>query len=88
MPPQINEGDFDGMSVSMNFSEHNPPHFHVDFQGRKIVVDIMQGAITKGCLPRRQALELLAWVEQHRETLMWNWEHPEAMKRIPSPKWK
>ena len=35
-----------------------------------------------------QALALLAWVEQHRETLMWNWDHPEAMKKIPSPIWK
>ena len=58
--PQINEGEFDGMKVTMNYSEHNPPHFNVDFQGS----------------------------ENHREALMWNWEHPEAMKRIPSPKWK
>ena len=86
--PQINEGEFDGMKVTMNYSEHNPPHFHVDFQGSKIVVDIREGVIIKGSLPRRQSLELLAWVENHRETLMWNWEHPEAMKRIPSPKWK
>ena len=86
--PQINEGDFDGMKVTMNYSEHNPPHFHVDFQERKIVVDIREGAIIKGALPRRQALELLAWVEVNRETLMWNWEHPEAMKKIPSPQWK
>lgn len=88
MAPQINTGDFDGMVISMNFSEHNPPHFHVDFQGQKVVVDIREGAITKGSLPRRQALALLAWVEQHRETLMWNWDHPEAMKKIPSPIWK
>ena len=88
VPPQINEGDFDGMVVSMNFSEHNPPHFHVQFQDEKCVVDIKEGAITKGHLPRRQAMSLLAWVEHNLETLMWNWEHPEAMKRIPSPKWK
>ena len=83
--PQINIGDFDGMRITMNYSEHNPPHFHVDFQERKVVVDIMAGVIIKGSLPRRQ---LLAWVEQHRETLMWNWNHPEAMKKIPSPIWK
>ena len=51
-------------------------------------MDIREGAITKGSLPRRQALALLAWVEQHRETLMGIWEDPAAMKKIPSPIWK
>ena len=87
-PPQINTGDFDGMRVRMLFSEHNPPHFHVVYKGKTIVVEIKSGAIVKGSLPRKQALELLAWVEQHRKTLMWNWKHPEDMKKIPSPKWK
>ena len=88
MAPQINTGDHDGLVIQMTSSEHTPHHFHVDFQGQKVVVDIREGAITKGSLPRRQALALLAWVEQHRETLMWNWDHPEAMKKIPSPIWK
>ena len=51
MAPQINTGDFDGMVISMNFSEHNPPHFHVDFQGQKVVVDIREGPSRKGRCP-------------------------------------
>ena len=65
---------FFGIRITMNWNEHNPPHFHVDYAGYKATVLIQQGRIDKGFLPGRQMKLVLAWCEIHRDELMQNWE--------------
>jgi hypothetical protein len=58
----------------MNWAEHNPPHFHVEYAEHKAVVDIQKSQIQKGTLPNRQLKLVLAWCEIHKDELMQNWE--------------
>jgi len=38
----------------MNWSEHNPPHFHVEYAEYRATVLIQEGVIDGGYLPNRQ----------------------------------
>ena len=65
---------FYGIRISMFYSDHNPPHFHAEYAGKKAIVDIENGIVIKGYLPNRQIKLVLAWCEIHRDELMQNWE--------------
>ncbi|MBQ6735175.1 MAG: DUF4160 domain-containing protein [Lachnospiraceae bacterium] len=65
---------FLGIRITMNWSEHNPPHFHAQYGEYKASVLIEEGVISAGYLPRRQLKYVLAWAELHQDELMQNWE--------------
>ena len=69
--PEISS--FYGIVISMFFSDHNPPHFHVRYQSYEATIDIATGAI-KGTLPPRVISMVSEWLDQHREELINNWE--------------
>lgn len=60
----------------MFFSDHNPPHFHVKYQGYEATVDIVTGTM-KGHLPRRALNMVYEWLDQHKEELLANWKKME-----------
>ena len=65
---------FLGIRVTMYYDDHNPPHFHAEYAGRKALIDIQEGYVIRGGLPNRQLKYVLAWTELHRDELMQNWE--------------
>ena len=65
---------FYGIRITMNWNEHNPPHFHVSYADYKATVLIQESRIDKGYIPNRQLKLVLAWCEIHRDELMQNWE--------------
>lgn len=65
---------FYGIRITMNWNEHNPPHFHVEYAGYKGIIRIIDGVMDKGYLPNKQLKLVLAWCEIHRDELMQNWE--------------
>ncbi len=65
---------FYGIRITMYYNDHNPPHFHAEYAGRKVLVDVQSGCILRGALPARQLKLVLAWNELHRDELMQNWE--------------
>ena len=65
--------EFYGIKVMMFWNEHMPPHFHAQYGGNKILVDIENGTVIKGVFPSKQLKLVLAWFEIHREELMLNW---------------
>jgi hypothetical protein len=65
---------FFGILIYMyNNGEHNPPHFHAQYQGYKAVFNL-DGEITKGEMPKRQIKFIAAWAELHKEELLADWE--------------
>ncbi|MDE6103630.1 MAG: DUF4160 domain-containing protein, partial [Oscillospiraceae bacterium] len=36
---------FYGIRVTMYYEDHNPPHFHVEYAGRKAMIDILNGSV-------------------------------------------
>lgn len=65
---------FHGIRVTMFYEDHNPPHFHAEYNGEKALVDIVHSRIMKGSLPNRQLKMILAWTVIHEKELLQNWE--------------
>lgn len=65
---------FYGIRVTMNWNEHNPPHFHVQYGEYNASIRIMDGVVDRGYLPNKQLRLVLAWCVIHEDELMQNWE--------------
>lgn len=75
---------FFGIRVTMYYDDHNPPHFHADYNGNKALVDIINARVFKGSLPNRQLKLILAWTVIHQDELMQNWELAKDAKPLNS----
>ena len=65
---------FFGIIIRMyNRNEHNPPHFHAEYQGYEASFN-MDGEIISGSIPKKQEKLIIAWVELHKDELLANWE--------------
>ena len=66
----------------MFYDEHNPPHFHAEFQGYKAVFDF-QGNILKGRLKSKTAVKLIReWIDMHIDELEKDWNLARAGKEM------
>ena len=65
---------FFGIRVTMYYSDHTPPHFHAEYNGRNVLIDIENGRVFQGMFPSRQLKFILAWCEIHKDELMQDWE--------------
>jgi len=57
----------------MNYNDHQPPHFHVEYQNDEAAINIVTGEIT-GRMPRRALNLIWAWLDEHQAELLENWE--------------
>ena len=65
---------FFGIIIRMyNNGEHNPPHFHAEYQGYQATFNL-DGDILEGEMPKKQVKLISAWAELHKEELIANWE--------------
>ncbi|MBD3299586.1 MAG: DUF4160 domain-containing protein [candidate division Zixibacteria bacterium] len=65
---------FYGIIVRMFYKDHDPPHFHAEYQGQSGKFDF-DGTLIAGDIRSRTALKLIAeWADAHNEELMANWE--------------
>ena len=68
--PEISR--FYGIIIKMYFNEHNPPHFHVEYQDYEAIVNIETGELT-GKISRRALVLVYEWLDQNKEALLENW---------------
>lgn len=68
--PEISR--FWGIIVKMFFDDHNPPHFHVEYQDYKAIIDIRKAELMEGYLPAKQLKLVQAWAVLHEEELLEN----------------
>lgn len=74
---------FFGIKITVNPSEHTPPpHFHAEYNGHKITVNIIDGEVIVGYMPKKQLRLTLAWCEMYQDELMENWELMLAGKEL------
>jgi hypothetical protein len=65
---------FFGIVIKMYFDDHNPPHFHAEYQGEKAVFDF-RGNILRGDIASKTAVRLIReWIDLHQKELAQNWE--------------
>ncbi|MET1113222.1 MAG: DUF4160 domain-containing protein [Allosphingosinicella sp.] len=64
---------FFGIVIRMYHDEHPPAHFHAAYPGFEAFVQIADGEVLHGELPRKAARLVRQWALDHREALMANW---------------
>lgn len=75
--PEISR--FYGIIIRMFFNEHNPPHFHIEYQGFDAKIDIKDGVI-EGKIPIRALKLVFEWLDIHKNELLDNWELSQSQK--------
>jgi hypothetical protein len=66
---------FFGIIIRMFFSEHNPPHFHAEYQGTEGIFNF-QGEMLIGNIKSSTALKLIKeWANLRRNELDENWKN-------------
>ena len=73
---------FFGIIIRMFYDEHNPPHIHAEYQGKKALIDF-RGNILRGDLESRTASRLVReWIDLHYEELNEDWALAQSGKNI------
>ena len=65
---------FYGLVISINWVDHNPPHFHVRYAGSDAAIAIRRMELLSGNLPNRALNLALEWAALHEKELLENWE--------------
>lgn len=66
----------------MYYEDHNPPHFHAEYQGKNAVFDF-NGNVLRGSLYSKTATKLAReWIDLHLAELEVDWELARAGKEI------
>ncbi|MBR1658254.1 MAG: DUF4160 domain-containing protein [Synergistaceae bacterium] len=64
--------------------EHNPPHFHAEYQGYNATFDL-EGNMLNGDMPLKQQKYIAVWADIHAKELADNWntaQNDEQPKKI------
>jgi hypothetical protein len=71
--PEISR--FLGIVIKMFFDDHNPPHFHAEFQEHRAMIEIQNAELIEGYLPSKQLKLVQAWAVLHEEELLENFKN-------------
>ncbi len=88
---------FYGITISMNWKEHNPPHFHARYNENKARIDLVKDKIGKNDsvniqvyasnLPKSALSLVVEWANKYKQELTENWKLCQLMqplKKIPA----
>jgi hypothetical protein len=65
---------FFGIVIRMFYKEHEPPHFHAEYQGQLAKCDL-DGEVSAGHIQSATARALIRrWAASHRGELQENWD--------------
>lgn len=73
---------FRGIKVSINWDEHNPPHFHAKYGDNKVIISIEDIEVLDGCLPPKQLKMVLGWAAFHQDELRDNWNLAQDKQEV------
>jgi hypothetical protein len=71
---------FFGIVIAMYYTEHGVAHFHAEYGGAEVSIEVETGVIRGELAPRALRL-VLEWAALHRRELLENWER--ARQRQP-----
>lgn len=78
--PEISR--FYGIVIRMFFGDHPPPHFHAEYSGHSVVVDIDSVTVISGSLPPRAMGLVAEWALLHKDELKEMWSKAEQLEPI------
>lgn len=74
--PQVSR--FFGIVIKMYYNDHQPPHFHAEYNEYEAEISIDTFAVIRGELPRRVLGLVLEWAAIHRDELRQNWDNARS----------
>jgi hypothetical protein len=72
---------FRGVTISIHWNDHPPPHFHASHAGADLVIEIDTLTIFRGRLPRKMERRVLSWAASHLTELQQAWDDVEEGRR-------
>lgn len=78
--PQVSR--FFGIIIKMYYNDHQPPHFHAEYNEFVAEIGIETFDVINGELPRRVMGLVLEWAAIHRDELRENWDSARANETI------
>ena len=69
--PRVSE--FYGITISMYYRDHEPPHFHATSGGDRAVFSVESLRMVEGRLPRRARHLVVEWASQHQAERRESW---------------
>lgn len=69
---------FLGIVIYMYFNEHNPPHFHAEYNEFKASISIKSLGLMEGKLPSKVMSLVVEWAQDHQQELLENWNSIQA----------
>ena len=83
--PTISESKKGKIKITVNYIDHNHPHFHVIKVKKTIpLVSIRDAIVIEGVLPRALMHRVLGWCVSHTKELLADWTLARQGKE---PKW-
>jgi hypothetical protein len=68
---------FDGITITMYYRDHPPPHFHARYGEHEAKFLISDGSLLDGVFPTIPRRRVNEWARRHREELALNWQRAE-----------
>lgn len=59
----------------MYFNDHNPPHFHAEYNEYKASISIDSLGVIEGKLPSKVLSLVVEWAQDHQNELLENWNN-------------
>ena len=66
--------EFFGIKITIYFDDHMPPHFHAEYVGQQILVDIASNCVIRGSMQANKLKLVLGWADLHHAELEAAWE--------------
>jgi hypothetical protein len=79
----VKVSEFFGISVLFWFNDHPPPHFHAQYAGLEVEIQIDPIGVRAGYVPPRVISMLLEWTALHQEELLACWAMARQQQRPP-----
>jgi hypothetical protein len=73
---------FFGIMIYMYYNDHSPPHFHAEYAGSEVLIDIQTLRAISGNILRRAHAMAIEWADRNRTELMANWERVRNGDRL------
>jgi hypothetical protein len=78
--PEISR--FFGIIIKMFWDDHNPPHFHAEYDSDRAQIDIRTLSVFSGRLPPRVMGLVIEWATLHQQELFADWEWARARQEL------
>jgi Domain of unknown function (DUF4160) len=78
--PEISR--FLGIVIGMFYKDHNPPHFHAYYGEHEAAIEIRNGTVLWGGLPRRALDHVQEWRAMHIGELEDDWRRARAHQAL------